>query len=228
MEKVSKQNKMNALNIIGLVLIVVFLPIIIINMVLVIKSAIRPEQIPMVFSVAPLIVESDSMTIDKKNGTGAFNKNDLIFIKKVDPETLEVGDIITYIMDDGAVVTHRVYAILDEEGNKISKDGELAVETKGDFNSPAIIVIKHSQIVGKYFGRLANIGGIAMFIQTPTGILILLGIPFAIVFIVDLIQRNKNKDNAAQKTAELEAELAKLKAIQAASEKDTSQDEQSN
>ncbi|MEI3526494.1 MAG: hypothetical protein V8R15_00030 [Bacilli bacterium] len=40
----------------------------------------------MIFDTAPLIVVSDSMTIEKDESgniiSGAFNKNDLIFIKK--------------------------------------------------------------------------------------------------------------------------------------------------
>lgn len=209
--------RINPFNIVGVLLIVIFLPIIIVNIVIVVKSAIHPDQIPMVFDTAPLIVLSPSMTIDKKTGTGAFNEGDLIFIRKVNPENLNVGDIITYKEDDGLIVTHRIIAMYDQEGNHLMYDGEKALETKGDYNSPVVSTIKYSQIIGIYKSRIAGIGNMAMFLQTPMGILTLLGIPLFVILLVDWITKNKEKKKNEKKTAELEAELSLLKQAQAAS-----------
>ena len=209
--------RINPFNIVGVLLIIIFLPIIIVNIVIVVKSAIHPDQIPMVFDTAPLIVLSPSMTIDKKTGTGAFNEGDLIFIRKVNPENLNVGDIITYKEDDGLIVTHRIIAMYDQEGNHLMYDGEKALETKGDYNSPVVSTIKYSQIIGIYKSRIAGIGNMAMFLQTPMGILTLLGIPIFAILLVDWITKNKEKKKNEKKTAELEAELSLLKQAQAAS-----------
>lgn len=202
-----KNKKLTPLNIVGIILIVIFLPIILINMIIVIKGAIHPDKVPMVFNTAPLVVVSDSMTIDKEAGTGAFNKGDLIIIKKVNPSTLKKGDIVTYMTKDGEVVTHRIIELVE------TKNGEPAFETKGDASIGVdYYAVTYDQIVGIYQSRIPGIGKFAEFMQKPMGILIVLGIPILIFLIADVIIRRKEKDSANNKTAELEAELARLKA----------------
>ncbi len=202
-----KNKKLTPLNIVGIILIVIFLPIILINMIIVIKGAIHPDKVPMVFNTAPLVVVSDSMTIDKEAGTGAFNKGDLIIIKKVNPSTLKKGDIVTYMTKDGEVVTHRIIELVE------TKNGEPAFETKGDASVGVdYYAVTYDQIVGIYQSRIPGIGKFAEFMQKPMGILIVLGIPILIFLIADVIIRRKEKDSANNKTAELEAELARLKA----------------
>ena len=157
-----KIKKLTKLDILGIILTVVFLPIIIINMTLVIKGMINPDEVPMIFNRAPLIVISDSMTIDKKAGTGEFNKNDLIIIKKVDPTTLEKGDVVTYKDRDGDIITHRIIDLITDkvDGNEVP-----AFKTKGDY-SPGYDFdpVRHEQIVGEYLFRLPKLGGVAMFL----------------------------------------------------------------
>lgn len=200
-----KEKKLTTLNIVGIILIVIFLPIIMINLTIVIKGWAKPEEVPMVFNTAPLIVISDSMTIDKKADTGAFNKGDLIFVKKVDPTTLKVGDIITYISNDkeGSIITHRIVSIYE--------DGSF--ETKGDY-SPGYDrdPVKHNQVVGKYTGRIAGAGDLAMFFQSPAGVIVLIGVPLLAILVVDFFQKRKENDQVSSEKAELEAELAKLRA----------------
>lgn len=219
MKKRAKGKKTTLLNIVGMILIVIFLPIIIVNMIIVIKGAIHPDQVPMVLNCAPLVVVSDSMTIDKKSGTGAFNKGDLIIIKKIDPSLLKKDDIITYMTKDGEVVTHRIIEFVE------TKSGEPAFETKGDASTGVdYYAVTYNQIVGIYQSRIPGVGKIAEFMQKPIGILLVLGIPILIYLIADVIIKKKEKDCANQKTIELEAELARLKA-QEDSESDGQQNE---
>ncbi len=107
----SSKQRMSTENIVGLVLICVCVPLIIFNMVVFLMSIINPRQVPMPLGVAPIVVGSNSMSIreDALNG-GAFNKGDLIFIRKVKVEKLKVGDIITF--DNGKdITTHRIFKI---------------------------------------------------------------------------------------------------------------------
>lgn len=207
-----KMKKLTKLDILGIVLTVIFLPIIVINLTLVIKGMINPDEVPMIFNRAPLIVISDSMTIDKEAGTGAFNKNDLIIIKKVDPATLKKGDIVTYLGRDGDIITHRITDLITD-----TKDGEKvpAFETKGDY-SPGydFYPVRYEQVIGLYQHRLAGLGGIAMFLQTPAGVIVILLIPVLIVFAVDFFIKRKQQQSSDSKNAELEAEVARLKALQ--------------
>ena len=208
-----KLKKLTKLDILGIILTIVFLPIIIINMTLVIKGMVNPEEVPMIFNRAPLIVISDSMTIDKEAGTGEFNKNDLIIIKKVDPSTLGKGDVVTYKGRDGDIITHRITDLITDKVN----DQEVpAFETKGDY-SPGydFYPVRYEQIVGEYLFRLPKLGGVAMFLQTPAGVIVILLIPVIIVFAVDFFIKRKQQKSSDSKNAELEAEIARLKALQA-------------
>ena len=127
--------------------------------------------------------------------SGAFNKNDLIFIKKVDPTTLKEGDIITYVAKDGSIVTHRIFL----KGTTEDKNASAFV-MKGDYNTSIDQdPISYNQVVGLYKGRIAGIGGVANFLQSPIGVIVVLGLPLACI----------------SKNAELETELAQLKAEKA-------------
>lgn len=169
----------------------------------------------MIFDTAPLIVVSDSMTIEKDESgniiSGAFNKNDLIFIKKVDPTTLKEGDIITYVAKDGSIVTHRIFL----KGTTEDKNASAFV-MKGDYNTSIDQdPISYNQVVGLYKGRIAGIGGVANFLQSPIGVIVVLGLPLACILIIDLIKKKKENQLANSKNAELETELAQLKAEKA-------------
>lgn len=207
-----KISKFGILNIIGVILLVIFLPLIILNLILIIQGWIHPDKVPMIFDTAPLIVVSDSMTIQKDESgniiSGAFNKNDLIFIKKVDPTTLKEGDIITYVTKDGSIVTHRIFL----KGTTEDKNASAFV-MKGDYNTSIDQnPISYNQVVGIYRGRIAGLGGVASFLQSPIGIIVVLGLPLALILVIDLIKKRKENQLANSKNAELETELAQLKA----------------
>lgn len=207
-----KISKFGILNIIGVILLVIFLPLIILNLILIIQGWINPNKVPMIFDTAPLIVVSDSMTIQKDESgniiSGAFNKNDLIFIKKVDPTTLKEGDIITYVTKDGSIVTHRIFL----KGTTEDKNASAFV-MKGDYNNSIDQnPISYNQVVGIYRGRIAGLGGVASFLQSPIGIIVVLGLPLALILVIDLIKKRKENQLANSKNAELETELAQLKA----------------
>ena len=58
----------------------------------------------------------------------AYHVGSLIYVQKVDPATLEVGDPLTYRMPDGTVVTHRIIEVLEDGGL------ERRFRTQGDAN----------------------------------------------------------------------------------------------
>ena len=220
MEKQEKIKKiqLSKLDIIGIILIGLFLPIIIINATLVIKGMVNPEKVPTVFGYAPLIVISDSMDLEYSKdfgNPGAFNKGDLIFIKEIDPSDLKEKDIISYLDEDDKVVSHRI--IRFEE-----KDGVRMIITKGDYSVSEDPAVHPDRVVGIYLSRLPKLGGFAMFLQKPVGIIVLMGIPLVIYLGLDLFNKNKEKKASQAKNEELEAEIARLKAEQAKKEEENS------
>ncbi len=193
LSKNPKKLKLTPLNIVGIVLLVIFVPLIIINVTLAIKGAVNKDEVPTFFNKAPLIIASDSMAIGyyttDENYNGAFNKNDLIIIKRTDTSKLEIGEIATYIAKDGSVITHRVVGkTTDEEGN-------ILYTMKGD-NSPSsdFDPVSPEQIQGVYVSRFPKLGGLAMKLSEPMGIFVVMLIPLATLGVVYFIQNRKKEE----------------------------------
>jgi len=196
---------------IGILLILLLLPMIACNMTLIIKSYLRPEKVPTVFGVAPLIVLSGSMREE-------IQVNDLIFVKEADPDTLVVGDVIAYqSMDSGnETIAHRIVEISTQAGRR-------QFITKGDNNNVADTdpVEKH-QVVGRYFLRLPGMGKAAQFLQTTWGIILCVGIPAALFLSYDMLRRASYRRGGKYIDNE---ELERLKALAAKAEEAPAQPE---
>ena len=74
----------------------------------------------------PYVVLSGSME-------PAYHVGSLIYVKKVDYRQLEVGDPITYLINEKTVVTHRIVEVLVDENDPDT----IRYFTKGDANNVA-------------------------------------------------------------------------------------------
>ena len=110
----------------------------------------------------------------------------LIMTEKVDPSTLKVGDIISFVSIDDAfkdeIVTHKIRSIGQHEG-------ELAFETYGiatgaSDSAPALA----SKVLGKHQLTIPELGRAVIFIQGERGFLIIIIIPLAILFVIQIIK----------------------------------------
>ena len=206
-----KAKKGFSLNIIGIVLIVLFLPLIIFDFAIVIQGMAKPDEIPMVFGKSLLIIESDSMTIqynsDGEKISGEFNKGDLIAIEKVEIEDLKKGDVVTYIEEDGKYVTHRIVGFKDNGIVEVAGDVLHTVEE-----------IEASTIQGRYVRRFAGVGSFAKFMRSGWGLLVMLGVPAFIIIAFELIDKNKQQNKQAKEKLELQKELEELRALKKAQE----------
>lgn len=182
-----------------LVLIILFI-IIFVNSVILISSFVNPDEVPSFFGWKPFITLSGSMESEIYAG-------DLAIVKEVDTKELKKGDVIAFRQDD-IVITHRIEEILIEDGTK-------KFITKGDNNyTTDILPVYESMIEGKYMFKVPKIGNVAIFIQTPTGMIVVLAIPILILL---LLQVNKNRNNtkklkdSTKNEKELKEEIEKLK-----------------
>ncbi len=201
------------LNVLGVVLCVLFIPIIILNVVMIVRSYTDPEHIPSVFGVSPVVVLSGSMS-------PAFEAGDMIFIQKTDPYTLKVNDVICYLEEESAV-THRIMEIQQQ-------DGSLLYITQGDANNTEDATpVSPEQVQGKYTGaRIAGAGEFAMFLQSTPGMLLFIGGPVLLFILWDVFrrmaagkenrrERKKLQEESSSKQQEMEAmekELERLRA----------------
>lgn len=196
---------------VGVILCVILIPILIVNVTMIVKSLIAPDQVPNFGGYAPLIVLTDSMYPTIESG-------DLIIVKAAAPEDLKEGDIVSFFDPDStgsSVVTHRVVTLL-EDGSFI---------TKGDANNAEDQTpVPAEKLVGRYQLRIPKAGNVAMFIQTTPGLVVCVGLPLILLVGYELIRRRKYEKISKQDTDALLAELEALRA-QAARQKETTKEE---
>lgn len=194
------------LNVIGTVLCIVLIPILIVNIILIVKGMTNEEEVPQLGGYYPMIVLSGSMEDTIMTG-------DLIIGKSADITEVKEGDIISFY-DGSSVVTHRVVKI-------DTVDGEIQLTTRGDANNTddAKKVTK-ATLIGKYIRLFPGLGNVAMFMQTTKGLVICVVCPIIVFVLYDVIRRNKF---AKQEKAETENLKAELEALRLEKEKLTNQ-----
>ena len=197
------------------ILVVILLPIFIINLTLIIKGNINRDVPPDVFGIAPLAVTTGSMA---GSNADSFDEGSLIFVKLLDEgekNSLKEGDIVTfYIADEEIFVTHRIIEVLYAEDQTIS-----SVITRGDANYSDDGIIAIADIVGKCVGSVGGLGAFALFLQTPAGIIVFVGIPIIAFIAYDALsimlynRKVKAQDNADKLIRDKDEEIARLRAI---------------
>ncbi len=197
------------------VLTVILLPVLIINLTLIIKGSQGGIAPPDVFGIAPLAVTTGSMDGDRED---SFAEGSLIFIDILSDEeknTLAEGEIVTYYLpDDDIYVTHRIVTV-----NKDSQGNITSLITRGDANNTNDGAVSISNVVGKCVGSVGGMGAFAMFLQTPVGILVFVGIPVIAFIAYDAIRitLNNRKAKAQAQTdkalADKDEEIARLRAL---------------
>ncbi len=183
---------------IGVALCVIFIPLLLINVTLIVKSYTNPNQVPDFMGYKPFIVLSGSMEPEIMTG-------DMVLVKKTDAGNLQKGDVISYKSGE-AVITHRIVDVTAE-------DGEVRYVTQGDANdSPDQTMVRPADVEGIYRRRIPGMGKAAMFMQTTTGMIIFVVCPLLLFIVWDIIRRKLEGRKEASRARELELELERLKA----------------
>lgn len=139
-----------------------------------------------VFGLQVYTVLSPSMEPEYKTGA-------LIYVKDVDPETLEVGDVITFMLSKETTGTHRIVEIIRES------DGTLYFKTKGDANEAVDGGSVHQDnVLGKPVFNIPYLGYVATFVTKPPGVYLSVAIGLILtilVFMVDYFTSDETKEN---------------------------------
>ncbi|MBQ7035659.1 MAG: signal peptidase I, partial [Clostridia bacterium] len=194
------------LTVVGTILCIILIPILLINLTLIAKSYINKDEVPAIAGTMPLIVLTDSMHPEIESG-------DLIICHTIEAEDVKVKDVVAFFDPAGngtSIVTHRVIEIIE-------KDDELFFRTRGDNNNTEDKeLVPAANLVGIYQSRIAGAGHIAMFMQSPTGLIICVILPILLLVGYDIIRRRIYEKNKKEDTDALLAELEALRAEKAA------------
>ncbi len=152
------------------------------------------------FGIRFYIVLSDSMAATD------FDAGDLVLVKKVDPSTLEVGDIIAYQSQNtdnyGATVTHKIRTKTTDNRNN---PGFITYGTTTNVDDETIVT--YPFILGKYQMRIPKMGTFFQFLKTPRGYIVCILLPFLMLLIYQGLNCVKIfKMYKAEQMAELQAE----------------------
>lgn len=182
---------------IGIILCIALIPVLIVNITIIVKSYVSPDEVPSFMGYKPFIVLSGSMS-------PAINVGDLVVTKETDTSSLAVGDIIAF-REGESVITHRIVGITET-------DGELQYTMKGDANNvDDAKPVTEKMIEGAYTLGIPKMGNVALFMQTPIGMLICIGIPVLLLISYDIIRRRRFDREKQKATMELEKELARMR-----------------
>ncbi len=127
-----------------------------------------------------------------------YHTGSLIYVKKVDYMEIEPGQVITFMLDEDTVATHRVVGIVPDENDP----AVLRYRTKGDANNAEDGTLVHyKNIIGTPVFTIPMLGYVANFIQNPPGTYLAISagaILLLLVFLPDLLfsddsQNKKNK-----------------------------------
>ena len=145
---------------------------------------------------------------------------DLLYVKKVDINSIRVGDNITFVLNEDLVVaTHQVVRIDAEKKHFYTKGLANEIED-GD-------PVHFNNVIGVPQFAIPKLGYVSDFVQNPPGTYITIGagaVLIVLVFLPDLLSKKKKRENdpvavaaqseirtATEENERLKAELEKLR-----------------
>lgn len=143
-----------------------------------------------VFLVGSRILGYQVFTVLSGSMEPTYSTGDLLYVKDVDPSQVEVGDPITFVLNEDLVVaTHRVVRI-DAASQHFY--------TKGDANDIEDSEPVHfNNLLGVPQFSIPKMGYVSEFIQNPPGMYITIAVVVVLlllVFLPDMIGKKKNAD----------------------------------
>ena len=128
-----------------------------------------------------------------------YHVGSLIYVKEVDPYELEAGDVITYMLSEDTVSTHRIVGVVpDEEDPTV-----IRFRTKGDANDAEDGTLVHyKNVIGSPVFTIPMLGYVANYIQNPPGTYISISVGailMLLVFLPDLFDSEEPKEEKKEK-----------------------------
>jgi len=128
-----------------------------------------------------------------------YHTGSLIYVKKVDPYTIQEGQPITFMLDENTVATHRVVGIVPDEDDPTV----IRFRTKGDANEAEDgSLVHYKNVIGTPIFSIPYLGYVANYIQHPPGMYIAISagaVLLLLVFIPDIFADEDDKNESKKK-----------------------------
>lgn len=127
-----------------------------------------------------------------------YHTGSLIYVRKVDNKTIEAGTVITFMLDEDTIATHRVVGVVpDEEDPSV-----IRYRTKGDANETEDGGLVHyKNVIGTPVFTIPYLGFVADYIQKPPGMYIAIAaaaVLLLIVFIPDIFADDEGEEKSGK------------------------------
>lgn len=128
-----------------------------------------------------------------------YHVGSLIYVKDVDTDELKAGDVITYMLDEDTIVTHRIVDVIPDE----TDPSIIRFQTKGDANDSVDgSLVHYKNVIGTPVFSIPKLGYLANYIQKPPGRYIAISagaIILLLVFLPDLFSDDDKSEKKKKK-----------------------------
>lgn len=119
-----------------------------------------------------------------------YHVGSLIYVKSVDTDDIQVGDAITFMLDENTLATHRVTQVIEDISS-------VSFKTKGDANNNEDAeAVSAQNVLGVPKFSIPYLGYVANYIQNPPGTYIAIAgvcVLLILVFIPDIFAKKKEE-----------------------------------
>ena len=128
-----------------------------------------------------------------------YHTGSLIYVKEVDAFELEAGQVITFMLNEDTVATHRIVEVVpDAENAEVVR-----FKTKGDANETEDgSLVHYKNVIGTPVFTIPYLGFVANYIQNPPGMYVAIAAGAFILmlsFIPDLFSKDEEGKDKEQK-----------------------------
>ncbi len=144
-----------------------------------------------------------------------YHVGSVIYVKKVDPFTIKEGQVITFMLNETTIATHRVVAVVPDADDssvvRFQTKGDANAAPDGSIDNPQSLV-HYRNVIGRPVFTIPLLGYVANYIQHPPGLYVAAAaavIVLLAVFLPDMFDDNKKgkpkKEVEGKKETENEA-----------------------
>ena len=123
----------------------------------------------------------------------AYHTGSLIYVKEEDAFELETGDVITFMLNEDTVATHRIVEVVPDE----TDSSVIRFRTKGDANNVEDgSLVHYKNVIGTPVFTIPYLGYVASYIQKPPGMYVAIAVGAFILmlsFIPDLFAKEEEE-----------------------------------
>lgn len=166
-------------NWIAILICILFIPILLMNCVILFQANSDKDKVPSVFGYKPFIVLSGSMENEIRIG-------DLIVVENINPQKLVKGDVIAFRDAENTVTTHRII-------DMVESDGVTYFVTKGDNNnSQDQNLVEYQDIEGIYRFRIPAVGTMLNSLASPM-VVAVIALSITVIFVLAFYASTKRQ-----------------------------------